>query len=82
MELFRNVCGASGKITEDEKKLVDDLADSWKMIIYWTKGLPRYKAFSDYEEKDIECLPSTGWKERHRQNMKTKKHLGRPAGIP
>ena len=55
MQLFRDCCAADGEITEVEKKLLDDLADSWKMSKDWTKRLPRYKAFSDYEEKDIEC---------------------------
>ena len=54
MQLFRDCCAADGEITEVEKKLLDDLADSWKMSKDWTERLPRYKAFSDYEVEDIE----------------------------
>ena len=54
MQLFRDCCAADGEIAELEKELLDDLADSWKLDKDWTKRLPRYKAFSEYEEKDIE----------------------------
>ena len=61
MQLFRDCCAADGEISELEKEILDELADAWNINKDWTKRLPRYKAHSDYKEKDIEGTYGDDW---------------------